>query len=44
MIGCTKFKSVDTKCTINEHFGLLPTGTFHARNYVLKKYQNLGFP
>ena len=36
------FKSADSKLTINEHLGVLPTGTSYWVNYVLK-CQNLGF-
>jgi hypothetical protein len=36
-------KPSDPKSTINEHFGVLPTGTYHSRNYVLKKCQVSGF-
>ena len=38
-----QFKSVDPKLTINEHLGVLPTGTSYRMNYVLSSVKASDF-
>jgi len=38
-----QFKSVDSKLTIDEHLGVLPTGTSYRMNYVLSSVKASNF-